>query len=458
MKFFSKENIQYIRNNFQLVYGIILLILIPAALVVNTLVFISNTQKTLDTELQKKAALATSIFGAEVSDEVGQTEHLQAKLEQMAADNTELKSIDILIPDQEDFKIVASLDAASIGTIPKYIYNTLAWQSSEAIAFSTTSPSLSSQDQKLSSKERFWVIVQPVKNTSGEKVAIVSMKISSKIIDDLTRGNLTRSIIILVVSIIIIILLLLNNTRMFQYALLAKKLKEVDEMKDDFISMASHELRAPITGIRGYLQMIIDKSFGDLPPEAEEKLKMVFRESTRLNDLVDDLLNVSRIEQGRMQVAPKALNISLICEDIIESFAKQAKDKSLLIKQDIKLNIPAIWADEQKFKQVIVNIISNAIKYTAKGSVTLSAIKKDSMVEIKISDTGIGMSAKDREHLFEKFYRVRNEKTDGISGTGLGLWITKELVELMKGQMYVDSMENVGTQVTISLPVAKDMK
>lgn len=436
----------------------ILLILIPAALVANSVIFINNTQKVIDIELQRKANLANQIASDSVVTFLPSRDVLQQKVENLAKNNEEIKSLDVLVSEGDNFQIIASLDKSYIGKTSKYLNNTIAWHTDKAIAFETTSPALSTEQNELGSSERFWVVVNPVHNEAGEKVALVSIKISSKIIDDLVKDNLTKSIIVLVVTVVIIVLLLASNTRLFQYALLFRKLKEVDEMKDEFIAMASHELRAPITGIRGYLDMILDKSFGELPKLADEKLRIVSQETKRLHDLVEDLLDVSRIEQGRIKLEPKQLDMALIIDDVIKSFEKQATDKGLKLENEVKAGLPKVYADEDKLRQILVNLVSNAIKYTFKGKVTLAAEVVEKMVKVKISDTGMGMSAKQRERLFEKFYRVINETTSKISGTGLGLWITKQLVQMMNGEIYVDSIENVGTQVTVLLPIYRAKK
>lgn len=461
MKFFSRNNVIFLKNNFQIVYSIILLILIPAGLVINSVIFIKNTQKVIDIELQRKVMMASQIVAPSVSGLLSKQEALQSNVEGLAKSNEEIKSLDIMIPEGDNFKIVASLDKNYVGKTSKYLNNKIAWDTEEAVAFQTTSPALSTEEQKTFSDQRFWVVVSVVRNQEDQKVGLVSMKVSSKIIDDLAQDNLIKSVIILAVTVVIIILLLASNTRLFHYAILFRKLKEVDEMKDEFISMASHELRAPITGIRGYLEMILDKSFGEIPKEAEEKLQMVFEESNRLHDLVEDLLEVSRIQQGRVKFNLQPLGVKLIIESMVKTFEQQAKEKNLKIITEIKPDLPQIYADKSRLEQVLVNLVSNSIKYTMKGNVTVSAelvIGKEETVKVKISDTGIGMSAKERERLFEKFYRIKNEKTDKIVGTGLGLWITRELIRLMKGEIYVDSIENVGTQVTILFSVYKDKK
>lgn len=461
MKLGLQKNFEYIKNNFQFLYGVVLLIIIPGLLIVNTVIFVNSTQDVLDEELRRKAALAGSIFSHEASSLIYQTVILQELVNDTVAENEEIHSLDVFIPKGEDFEVIASLDLSIVGEVTKYFYHTFAWRGTEPIAYATNSPALSTIDEMQGSDERFWVVISPVFDNSGEKIALVSLKLSSEVIDNLTQGNVVQSIIVLTVSVVIIFLLLFNNTRLFHYATLFRKIKEVDEMKDEFISMTSHELRAPITGIRGYLQMILDGSFGSLPEEAEEKLKMVSAESDRLHDLVEDLLEVSRIEQQRIDIKIASINIKEVISTVEKTFEKQATDKGLHMDLHIHDNLPNVSVDESRIKQVIVNLVSNAIKYTEKGTITITAEfvrGKEDMVKVKISDTGIGMSAKDRERLFEKFYRVQNEKTDKIGGTGLGLWITRELIQLMGGEIYVDSIEGTGTQVTLMLKISNQDK
>ncbi|MFZ6036122.1 MAG: sensor histidine kinase [Patescibacteria group bacterium] len=456
MKLHFRNSVKVLRENFQFMYGILLFILIPAALVVNTLLQTNRTNDIIDIELQRKASLAASVFSQEVPTVLDDPQALQQRVSDLAARNDEIRSLDVLIPDGDGFRIVASLDQSRVNTPSTYLYNTIAWQTEEPIAYTTTSAARSTEDPTQLGSERFWVVVRTVTDMSGEKIAVVTMKVSSRVVDELVQQNLNRSLVILVISIVIIILLLANNTRLYRNTLLLKKLKELDEMKDEFISMASHELRAPITGIRGYLQMLLDGSFGVIPDEARKKLLMVRAEGERLHDLVEDLLEVSRIEQGRVSLHITAVNVEVLLTQVIQTFQHQADEKGLSLVKAIQPHIPPVQADASRLQQILVNLLSNAIKYTMHGKVTVAVDEirdKNSMVRIKISDTGIGIAAKDRDKLFEKFYRVRSSQTDKITGTGLGLWITRELVRIMGGEIFLDSIEHVGTHVTILLPI-----
>ncbi|MFA5052436.1 MAG: HAMP domain-containing sensor histidine kinase [Patescibacteria group bacterium] len=461
MKFFSKKNLAFLKNNIQVVYGVVLLLLIPGALILNTMVFFDRAAKVMDTELLRKAALADDVIATSVPDLLSDRPALQAKVTAVAEANDEVYSLDVLVPNGDAYTIVASLDPKVIGQDSNWIYNTLAWQRNTSMAFTTSSNAKSTEDESSQTTDRYWVVVKPVSDALGQKVALVSVKLSSKIIDDLSRQLFNRSLIVLIASILVIVLLLINNTKLFQYATLANKLREVDQMKDEFISMTSHELRAPITGIRGYLAMIGDGSFGQLPPDAHDKVQLVLTETNRLRDLVEDLLDVSRIEQDRIKLDILSIPVKSIFENMVNTFCRQAEGKKLKLLAELPDQSVNVLADYNKLTQIMVNLVSNAIKYTPQGSVTISATRTDDkrpMVKIKVTDTGMGMSAKNREKLFQKFYRIRNEQTDKIIGTGLGLWITKALVMRMKGEIYVDSIEGKGTEFTVLLPAAGDTK
>jgi len=152
----------------------------------------------------------------------------------------------------------------------------------------------------------------------------------------------------------------------------------------------------------------------------------------------------------------KNIDVSQIIKDTVAELKIQADEKKLSLQYKLhRDHLPLIRVDSERFKQVLINLIGNAIKYTEKGGVEVITEEKDKgkMLEINIKDTGIGMSAKAQQRLFEKFYRVQNEKTADVVGTGLGLWITKKIVEMMRGSIRVSSIENVGTQATLRFPI-----
>jgi len=306
------------------------------------------------------------------------------------------------------------------------------------------------------SRGRFWKIVKAIHGgENDEKIGLMEMSLSLAEPDATMNGVITYSYWVLAVIVLILVLLLANQIRMLGYALNLNKLKGVDKMKDMFISMASHELRAPLTAIKGYLDLLKSKRDLVLDQESSHYLENISASSQRLADLVEDMLEVSRLEGNRFPLEISEFDPDPLIKQSVEEMRSQALQKNLGLDYQPLLPPVLVKADPNRVKQVLVNLIGNALKYTLKGSVKVNAaIKKDNLL-ITVADTGIGISSEDQVNLFKKFYRARNEQTKNIAGTGLGLWITFETVKKMKGKISVESIEGVGSHFTVHLPLAK---
>ena len=446
----NKKTSIFLKQDYQVVYAIILILLIPLTIILNTVWSVKSFKNNIDVGLQRQALLIGHLFNASVFEDIEDVDYLQAKLDLIAQANTELRSFDILVPQGENFTIIASLDKDKIDRTLEDLNYVIAWHSQEAVA-----TLVSDFGQKEGGdSERFWEIAMPLENQDGSKQALLSMRMSLSVMDNLAKDTLTKSYIILAITILIVILLLTLNTRLFEHAILFKRLKEVDKMKDEFISIASHELRTPITTIKGFVSMALEGDYGKLDDTGEKGFRIMEASVNRLGHLVEDLLNVSRIEQNRLIVKTEPIGLKEILDSLLLEFELRVKEKGLILKLTADKDLPQVWADEDKLKQVLVNLLGNAIKYTKQGEIELIAKKTDDQfITITIKDTGIGMDASEREKLFEKFYRVQGEETRGIIGTGLGLWITKQLVELMGGKIFVDSIKHVGSQFYFTIPV-----
>lgn len=442
----------------QIIYGVILIALIPIAIIFNTVYFVNNFSDNLDIQLQRQALLVGEVFNETAKERLNQPDQLQTLIRSMAASSNEIYSFDILYPETTDdslnFRVVASLDNDSLNQVDESVNNVIAWHEGQAIAQLTNDASQSVVAKEQVGDVRFWSVVMPLYDQTREKVGLASLKMSLEIMDRLAAQTLFRSYVLLAITIIIVILLLILNTRMFEYAHLFRKLKEVDEMKDEFISIASHELRTPITAIKGYTDMFSSGDFGQINEHGQKGLKIMQSSIDRLGNLVEDLLNVSRIEQKRLEIKLVKLDTNESLSLIVEELKIQAEGKGLQLMFK-PTEVGSIMVDADKFKQIFINLIGNAIKYTQKGTVVVSTKIKEGKVVIKVKDSGIGMSAKQRANLFQKFYRVKSDQTRGIVGTGLGLWITKQLVEMMKGEITVDSIEGVGSEFTVEFSKVK---
>ena len=174
----------------------------------------------------------------------------------------------------------------------------------------------------------------------------------------------------------------------------------------------------------------------------------------RLKSLVSDLLEVSRLEQNRIPFKPKKVAALVIVEKVVTTLTPQAKGKDLkfFVETELKEEDTSIFVDPDRFEQVLINLTGNALKYTPKGEVKIKVYEDKKRLVFSVEDTGVGMNSKQKERLYEKFYRIKTKQTKSVEGTGLGLWITKELTEKMKGRIEVESMEGVGSKFIVSFP------
>lgn len=233
-----------------------------------------------------------------------------------------------------------------------------------------------------------------------------------------------------------------------------ERLKDLDKLKTEFLSLASHQLRSPLTAIKGYTSMLLEESFGKLLPSQKEAIDRVYQSSQHLTKVVEDLLNVSKIEQGGMKYQMEEFDFEKAARDLEEDLSITAKNKGLSLTFTTDAAGPyLIMGDMEKLRQVILNMIDNAIKYTDAGSITVHLSKTKSAVQLAITDTGMGIAPEEKEKLFQKFSRGAGGKTN-TGGSGLGLYLAKEIVEAHKGHILIDSSGvGKGSTFTIELPL-----
>lgn len=237
------------------------------------------------------------------------------------------------------------------------------------------------------------------------------------------------------------------------------RLKVLDQIKDDFVSIASHELRTPMTAIRSYAWMALHKADMPLSKTMEKYVARILISTERLINLVNDMLNVSRIESGRIEINPEPVDLLSLIKDIIdEVYYSKSEEKNIQFVV-LPKPVPKVLADPEKLRQVFLNLVGNSLKFTPNGGkITFDFFSDGKVVEVGVSDTGVGIPAEDTSKLFHKFSRLDNSYTAAATsgGTGLGLYISKSLVELMHGRIWAHSAGlNKGSTFIVSLPVAK---
>lgn len=234
-----------------------------------------------------------------------------------------------------------------------------------------------------------------------------------------------------------------------------EELKVLDKAKSEFISMASHQLRTPLSAIKGYISMLLEGSYGQLPEKAKEKLKNVFQSNERLIKIVNDLLNISKIELGRMELERQAVQLEELIQSSCEELKLEAEKRNLKLSfEKPKKPLPKINIDSLKIRQVILNLIDNAIRYTHQGEIKIEAKRKSSSILISIKDTGEGLTPEEGKRIFEGFTRGSAGINFFIEGAGLGLYVAKKFLELHDGKIWAESKgKGKGSTFYVELPI-----
>lgn len=243
-----------------------------------------------------------------------------------------------------------------------------------------------------------------------------------------------------------------ERTRELTLAL--EELKKISKRKTDFISSVSHELRTPLTSIKGYAAILLEEKLGQLPAAVKERLQRVNYHSNELVNMINELLDIARIESGKAVMRMGEQNLTDIIANVSDLILIQCKDKNIELSQDIQKDLPPILMDRSQIERVLINLLGNAVKFTPEnGKITIKAYIKGGVVQIDCSDTGIGIPPDALGLIFDEFYRVDNPINQEVKGTGLGLSLVKHIIEAHKGKIWVESRIGQGSTFSFTLPL-----
>lgn len=449
----ASQSFTFLKENPQILYTAFLLIIIPAAFLVSGQQFLDVAQKNQERLEKERIGLTQDVFAAilrtgkyfeaVLPQEIKPGDSfLQGVIQDIQSQNPSLEVFKVVIHRDNKNIVIASLNMNEVGKddVPnKALYQTAGLEARQSFIFEDYIDGV-----------RHWKAVRALTDTSGEVRGFVFLDTSMASIDDVATRNVRNAYLILLGIIFVIVLLLARQAKVVDYAVLYKKLKDVDQMKDDFVSMAAHELRTPLAVIKGYISMISPERLTETDKEGISRVNISVE---NLNNLVGDILDVVKIDQGRIHFDMKEVDVSDVAAEVVDSLQSLTKEKNLSLSF-VRSSISHIYADPIRLKQALVNIIGNAIKYTPQGSVGVMATEENGKVSIRVRDTGIGISAEDQKRLFGKFHRVRSKETEDIRGTGLGLWITAQIISGMNGKISVESIKGKGSDFILSFPVA----
>ncbi len=444
-----KNGIKKIKENPQLWYSILVafVILIAFIFVVNR--FVGLAQNAQDGLVNKRAGATLDSFVEFAPDkfltERGQQE-LQEVINRIVFRNSTISDFKIVEFVGDEPKIISSVFRDRIGEIDianQSLYSIARIDPANAFTFEVAGDG----------GVRLFQTIRVIRNQFNEIIGAANLIHSLSEADTKIQREIETSIIIFIVIIVAVMALFFRYARIIDYSTLYRKLKEVDSLKDDFISMASHELRTPLTIIRGYAEELKDLNLDN--QDFKLGVERIETASKQLDNLVGDMLDVSKIEQGRMKIEMTEISPIEVLTSVVSGLKKPAGDKGLKLIFEQNLNNEKINVDENRFRQVMTNLIGNAVKYTKKGEIKVTTTIENQNVIFRVQDSGIGISAEDQKKLFQKFSRIRNSETAEIRGTGLGLWITQQIVEQMNGKISVESITGVGSSFIVSFPLVK---
>jgi signal transduction histidine kinase len=249
----------------------------------------------------------------------------------------------------------------------------------------------------------------------------------------------------------------IENVRLFKELEAAnRELGAASRHKSEFLANMSHELRTPLNAVIGFSEVLLQRMFGELNDKQDEYLKDIYASGQHLLSLINDILDLSKIEAGRMELAPAPFHLPSALENAVTLVKERATRHGITLELNLDPRLGELVGDERKVKQVVLNLLSNAVKFTPEGGrISLKAGLTDGTVEISVTDTGIGIAPDDQAAIFEEFRQVGTDETRKQEGTGLGLTLAKKFVELHGGRIWVESQVGVGSTFTFTLPLSR---
>jgi hypothetical protein len=233
-----------------------------------------------------------------------------------------------------------------------------------------------------------------------------------------------------------------------------EELKRSDKMKTDFMNVVAHELRTPLTPMRGYIEMLSKEQFGSINTDQKKVLNMIITSVDKATKIISDILSLSRLEERKVEFTLRKVNLNNIIVDIVSECRRDLDYMQHKLTLNVPRNLEPMIGDKILLKSVILNLLMNAINYTPQhGSISIRAYKEAGNIHIEVSDNGIGIPAEQQDKIFDKFYQISNRDKKVVKGVGIGLYLTKSIVDMHDGKIWVESRVGKGSTFHVLLPV-----
>lgn len=434
-----EAGLSYVKRNPQIYVGLLLVLVVPLLFLYTGQNFLDAAKANQDRLQKDRVGLLHDSLTVLVRSEAISTESLQTQIDYLADLNPDITQFKILVADGTEIVPVVAMATNTVGVSEENIelYQNAAVRFDESIIF-----------EFFVNGSRFWQAFRAFKADNGE-IMFVFTEHDLSITDTVIKKNEKEAYLVLFFVYLLILVIawwVIKNT---DYKHLYSEAQDAIKTKDLFTNMIAHELRAPLTAMRGYASMIEESK--QARSEEREHAGKISTASERLLNIVNDLLDVARIQSGKLAVELTEVDLAVVINAVIDELRVSASEKSLELFGTGTDESCIAKADPKRLHQVLTNLVSNSIKYTKEGKIEVGVDEKKHCFEIRIKDNGMGISAEDQQKLFAPFYRVDSKDVSQITGTGLGMWITRQLVELMGATIAVESIKGVGTHVVLTI-------
>jgi signal transduction histidine kinase len=459
MKRYFQNTFVFVRENPAILFSLALIVVIPLALYFYVLLTVQSFENAAMNEIEAHDFTASDALLAMVerdfpAKDTANLEALQKTIDRIVANDTRLKNIRVIVKDGRDYKAVAAQNRDQVGMS---IDVTPSLNGESLIAYSWVNASEDVSSEIEIAGEKLRRVIKVFVGEDGEVYALAAADFSINRTLDMIAAGVYQSYLIMGVIMILSLLLIVQHARLFSYVGLSKDLQQKNTAKDNFIRMATHELRAPVTVLTGYTDLLKEDLAGTVDADQQKYIDRMVLSVKNLSDLMADILEVSHLEQGRTDFDPEIVAPDIVVGEIVDGLAAKAEQKGLKLSFDAKGFSHKIRVNSVCFKRIVTNLVENSIKYTPAGKVAVAVAAQTAKKRcaITIQDTGFGISAEGQAHLFEQFYRVKTQENAEIPGTGLGLWMSREMARKMGGDIMLESIEKMGSKFFIFFPLAK---
>ncbi len=459
MKQFFKNAFAFIRDNPAISFSLALMVFIPLALYFYVSFTLQSFERVAEIEIGSHTYTTRNmlliLMDRDFPAKNSQNQRaLQQMIDSIDADETNLRNIRVIVKEGRDYKAIAAQDHDMVGKIID-VTPSLNGESLIAYSWVNTNEDVVS-DIEISGERYRRVIKVFADDESGEVYALATADISLNRTLNALSGAVYQGYLIMALIIFLSLLLVFQHARLFSYVGLSKELQQKNVAKDNFIRMATHELRAPVTVLIAYMETLKEELAGAVSDDQKIYIDRMDLSIKNLSDLMADILEVSHLEQGRTDFVPEIIAPDVVIKEIVAGLTPKAEEKGLKLafvaagfSHKVSVNLVC-------FKRIVTNLVENSIKYTPAGKVAVSIAAQTAKKRcvITIQDTGFGISAEGQAHLFEQFYRVKTQDNSGIPGTGLGLWMSRQMARKMGGDIMLESIERMGSRFFVFFPLA----